>query len=409
MVLPLVLLSAHVAWCDDPVRLSLVSSGAAKSAANFMPLSATLSATPPLSLKRPPEGLRGALYAELPIKRTEGENLIIILDELPGRPAKLFVDANGNGDLTDDPSVSWTPAACSVDGATVTRYEGGAMTDIGSNIDPVPVRIEFFRFDPANPKFADRKHILNYTRDYAYEGEILFTDRHHRVMLCDDNVTGDFRGEDSPGKHSGVRILIDANNNGKFDSQGESFDVRHPFSVNGRSYEIADMSRTGDSFRIVPRGSVAKKPAAPSINKVLAFQAKTTDGKTVKFPSDFSGKIVLLDFWATWCNPCMEEMPDVVQLYKEFHHKGFEIQGVSLDQENTLPRMPDIMKSHGMVWPQIADGKGWDAALVKRYNVRSIPWTILVDGTTGEVLGSKLRGKNLRYAVEKAMKDRAKR
>src|SRR5437016_12598023 len=78
------------------------------------------------------------------------------------------------------------------------------------------------------------------------------------------------------------------------------------------------------------------KPKTPAKgDKVISFTTTTTDGKKVVFPDDFKGKVVLLDFWATWCGPCMGEAPNVVAVYKKYHEKGFEILGISLDNKDT--------------------------------------------------------------------------
>ncbi|MFO1483335.1 MAG: redoxin domain-containing protein [Verrucomicrobiaceae bacterium] len=139
--------------------------------------------------------------------------------------------------------------------------------------------------------------------------------------------------------------------------------------------------------------------------KAKSFEATSTAGAKVSFPGDYKGKVVMLDFWATWCGPCVAEVPNLASVYTDLHAKGFEVLGVSLDNERTKDRLAAFTKDKGMVWTQICDGKGWDADLAKLYEVRAIPACFLVDGSTGKVLakGSELRGASLRPAVEKAL------
>lgn len=139
--------------------------------------------------------------------------------------------------------------------------------------------------------------------------------------------------------------------------------------------------------------------------KAPAFEAKTTSGHAVNFPKDYKGKVVLLDFWATWCPPCRAEVPNLASAYQRFHDQGFEVLGVSLDRANSAEKLAQFTQQHHMAWPQVYDGKFWDAAIAKKYGIRAIPQPILVDGTTGKILaeGMQARGSELAPAIQKAL------
>ena len=130
-------------------------------------------------------------------------------------------------------------------------------------------------------------------------------------------------------------------------------------------------------------------------NPALPIDAVTTAGDRITLES-YKGKVLLLDFWASWCKPCRQEMPVVKSVYKEFHGKGFEILGVSLDQSEASFR--GYIERQGITWPQIFDGKGWRSPVGQQYGINSIPATFLLD-RDGTIRHRDLRGEKLREAV----------
>ncbi|MEZ5277798.1 MAG: TlpA disulfide reductase family protein [Opitutaceae bacterium] len=137
-----------------------------------------------------------------------------------------------------------------------------------------------------------------------------------------------------------------------------------------------------------------------SVGKVFpGFSVQGLDGEPLAL-DDFRGKVVLLDFWATWCQPCLIELPNVIQAYQDFHADGFEIIGISLD--SSRERLEGFIESNQMVWPQYFDGKGWMNALAQKYAVQSIPATYLLDGE-GVIIAKNLRGPALVKTVADAL------
>jgi thiol-disulfide isomerase/thioredoxin len=152
---------------------------------------------------------------------------------------------------------------------------------------------------------------------------------------------------------------------------------------------------------------IAKQNSAKKVQSAITaglpfpdFQEKDLDGKPLSVASR-KGKVVLLDFWATWCGPCRAELPNVITAYKKYHDKGFEIIGVSLDSDRAkLDAF--LKKTDGMTWPQYFDGEGWGNKIAVKYGVESIPFTVLI-GKDGKIIGKDLRGDDLIAAVAKAL------
>ncbi len=136
-------------------------------------------------------------------------------------------------------------------------------------------------------------------------------------------------------------------------------------------------------------------------NKAPSISLPGPKGDTISL-SSFSGKLVLIDFWASWCAPCVKEQPELAALYRKYKNavftngKGFEIYGVSLDNDKS--QWENNIKKLNIQWTQVSDLKFWSSPVAKVYNIQGLPFNVLIDGK-GIILAKNLHGDRLKEFI----------
>jgi thiol-disulfide isomerase/thioredoxin len=153
-------------------------------------------------------------------------------------------------------------------------------------------------------------------------------------------------------------------------------------------------------------GALSRPQAFDRSEFLAGFDAVDLSGKHWEEEA-VRGKVVLIDFWATWCGPCLEEFPALKHLYEKYHPRGLEIIGVSLDTQGRV-ELERWLRRLRLPWPQFADFRGYSGELARRYAVTSIPTNFLVS-RNGVLVAKNLRGDPLLKEIERLCNESSSR
>lgn len=169
--------------------------------------------------------------------------------------------------------------------------------------------------------------------------------------------------------------------------------------------KLAEIHEMLGNAKLAKKYREKAEPVLTLIGKTVPdFSTTDLDGKPISL-QDYRGKVVLLDFWAVWCGPCIGEMPNVKKVYDTYKDEGFDIIGVSLDTDEE--KLRNYLKENDIQWRQIFSGQRWHSPLAQQYGINAIPAPWLID-RYGTLISHQARGRNLEQLVAKAVKDKPK-
>ncbi|MGI8669200.1 MAG: TlpA family protein disulfide reductase [Aridibacter sp.] len=304
------------------------------------------------------------------------QNIIIILDEKENEKKRIFIDVNNNGDLTDDGDAFWTDEKEGILSKSVLINVVLNENGIDKKIN-LPYKI--LRYE--NPLNKQIRVVLR--SEYLREGKLSLGDKTYTILAQTFNRQGLFSDPKD------ITLGIDRDQDGVIDKSLLSAEIfwggnggGKPFNVAGETYFIEKSSASGDKIllavskeKVAPKNYIAIGKSAPE------FSFKDVKGEKVSLKT-LGNKIILLDFWATWCIPCVRNIPKLKKLTEKFSAEDFAIVGISADggtNEITFDKFKEFLDKRGINWHSSFENQGIESDIIKSYNIVDFPLYIIVD------------------------------
>ncbi len=328
--------------------------------------------------KEPRYQSKNPIYSKIVIGNSPAkQDIAVVIDEIDGQPPRLYVDGNNNRNMTDDGTPEWVKSNTGGLSKEVvvraTFLSGGKSTEVN-----LPFSISRFLIGD------EKQSRIVFEHKYSRSGDLRIGNSVYKISAQTFNGKGLFSDPNQ------ITLGIDTNQDGEISKSVLSAEIfwggnggGKPFNIADESYRIARASESGDRiFLEVSPIKVASKNYILINSPAPDFNIQTTDEKTVKL-SDLKGKVLLLDFWAIWCGPCIANLPGIRKIYSQHQRTEFEIIGISLDggetSKSTVDDVRNFVAKQQMPWLIAFDNRGWDNAVAQIYNITNIPIHVVID------------------------------